>query len=107
MNESIFKCPVCGTEFKDIHSFSNHMMDHSEKEKKRQEEEDRQRKEDQKKVDKANLDKLDKIYKDAYTNYINAKEKYEEKYGKISELDLNFKDLFDVLAHLDKNWDRF
>lgn len=73
-------CPVCGKSFGDVHALAFHINEHSQDEKRRKAEEEKQRKADQKKVDYARLENLKKIYEDASSNYIKAKEKYAEDY---------------------------
>ena len=80
-NVKVMMCPVCGKGIVGIHDYAKHMNEHSEEIKRKAEEEERQRKEDQKKVDTARLEKLKKMYEDAYSNYIKAKEKYIDSYG--------------------------
>ena len=76
-----FICPVCGKEFSTIHEYATHMKWHSEDEKKREAEEEKKRLEGQKKVDAAKLEKLRKAYEVARTEWLEAQEEYEEKYG--------------------------
>ena len=80
-NVSNYVCPVCNKVFSNLHEYANHIKMHSNEEKKREEEEKKKRLEDQKKVDCANLEKLRKMYEDAYSNYLKEKEKYVDKYG--------------------------
>jgi len=93
-------CPVCHRVFYDIHSFADHMNQHSKDEKKKKEEEEKQRKADQKKVDYARLEKLRNMYEEAYNKYYKAKEKYYDDYGEsFVEWDDVVSDLFNINRH--------
>ena len=96
-------CPVCNKVFENIHDFAFHMKQHSEDIKRREAEEKKQRKADQKKVDAARLEKLKKIYEDASSNYIKAKEKYIDDYDERPGFDL-WDDLAKALHDNWSNW---
>lgn len=98
-------CPVCGKEFSNIHTFAEHLSQHSREEKRRKEEEEKQRKADQKKVDAAKLELLRKGYLDTYAEYVKAKNKYEENYGKEeTEYINNWDDLTSFIKNLNLGW---
>ena len=103
MNENTsttnFVCPVCGKEFSDLTAYARHLTQHSDEEKIRKAEEEKQRKADQKKVDAARLEKLKKMYEDAYSTYLKAKEKYINDYGE-DEIPIDMSNLFDLLGGL-------
>ena len=98
---SVMVCPVCGETFKSIHEYARHLSRHSEEQKKREAEEEKQRKADQKKVDTARLEKLKKIYEDASSNYIKAKEKYIKDYNESPD---TWDDILSILhKHVNNN----
>ena len=97
-------CPVCGKQFTNIHDYATHMKQHSEEQKKREAEEEKQRKADQKKVDTARLEKLRKMYEDAYGEYYKAKEKYYEDYG---EVFIEWDDVASTLRDIGSQWRRW
>lgn len=101
-------CPVCGKEFSNIHTFAEHLSQHSREEKRRKEEEEKQRKADQKKVDAAKLETLKKGYLDAYREYLNAKNKFEDAYGR-DETNYNYTidDFTDLVNDLNLGWGRW
>lgn len=104
-NVSNYVCPVCKKAFSNLHEYANHMKMHSDEEKKREEEEKKKRLEDQKKVDYANLEKLRKMYEDAYSKYLKEKEKYVDKYGE-NYVGSDLSGVFDFLKNLD-GWRQF
>lgn len=109
MNETAsptMDCPICGKTFKNIHEYARHLSWHSEEQKIREAEEEKQRKADQKKVDAARLEKLKKIYEDASSNYIKAKEKYTKDYGESPD---TWGDIISILReHVKDNpWDNW
>lgn len=109
MSENIstvsFVCPICGKDFSDLALYARHMTQHSDEEKKRKAEEEKQRKADQKKVDAARLEKLKKMYEDAYSTYLKAKEKYVNDYGE-DEIPVDLSGVFDFLKNFD-GWRRW
>ena len=100
LNACKFVCPICREEFDNVHSYAEHINQHSEEEKKKKVEEERQRKADQKKLDVARLEKLRKMYEDAYSQYAKAKEKYIDDYGEIED---NLPDTFNLLKFIYDN----
>lgn len=98
-------CPICNKMFNNVIAFAEHMTQHSKEEKKRREEEEKQRKADQKKLDAARLEKLKKMYEDAYTTYLQAKEKYIDNYGE-DEIPTDLSGVFDFLKNFD-GWRRW
>lgn len=74
-------CPICGKTFNDIHSYANHLTDHSQEEMKRKAEEEKKERENQRKNDIDNLLKLKAEYKAAEKKLETALNDYEEKYG--------------------------
>lgn len=102
LNACAFVCPICRKEFNDVHSYAEHINWHSEEDKKKKSEEERQRKADQKKLDTARLEKLRKMYEDAYSQYAEAKEKYIDDYGETED---HFPDIFNLLKTIyDNGW---
>lgn len=82
-----YACPVCGQKFSDVHSLAKHLDQHSKKEAELERAREQQKLAAQKALDKDKLEKLKKLYEDSANNYLNAKKKYEEDYGKIFDDD--------------------
>lgn len=76
-------CPVCGKSFYDVHSYANHMMDHSEQEAKRKAEADRKAKSEQRKKDAEYLSQLYAEKTAAEKKLQKAIDDYRDKYGSV------------------------
>lgn len=80
-NAPAMVCPICGKEFHDVISYSDHLIAHSNEEKRRKAEEEKKARENQKSKDIENLVKLRADYNVAKKRLNDAMEEYESKYG--------------------------
>lgn len=79
-------CPVCGKEFYDVISYTDHLITHSNEEKQRKAEEEKKARENQKSKDIENLVELRAKYLAAKKNFEDAVDNYESKYGLVFSL---------------------
>ena len=94
-------CPICGKQFFDLTEYANHLMAHSNEEKKRKDEEERKVRENQRSKDIENLVQLNMEYKAANKRLNDAIDAYDKKYGLVfSYTDREKYDLSDLFPPL-------
>lgn len=74
-------CPICGKQFYDVTEYANHLMRHSDEDKKRKAEEEKKARETQRSKDIDELVQLNAEYKAAKKKLDDAIEAYDKKYG--------------------------
>lgn len=74
-------CPICGKEFHDVISYSDHLIAHSNEEKRRKAEEEKKARESQRTKAVENLVNLRAEYNVAKKRLNDAIDDYESKYG--------------------------
>ena len=74
-------CPICGKNFFDVHTFADHMNEHSREEKKRKADEEKRARENQREKDIDNLMSLYNDYNAAKKALDSAMNDYEKRYG--------------------------
>ena len=77
----VMVCPICSKQFFDLAEYANHLMAHSNEEKKRKAEEERKARENQRSKDIENLVQLRAEYDAAKKKLDNAVNTYKSKYG--------------------------
>lgn len=80
-NHSAFICPICGKTFDNVHTYAEHMCNHSIEEKNIKAEEEKKQREEQKQRDLNAVKLLKKEYEEAYKRYSDAKVAYDKKYN--------------------------
>lgn len=91
-------CPICQKVFFDIHSYAEHVSEHSREETKRKAEEEKKRRDSQQKKDAETLIRLNDEFRAAKNKYDTAVAEYRKKYGGLLfpyDKDLGY--LFDLL----------
>lgn len=76
-------CPVCGMHYFDVHSFAEHMTEHSKDEKKRKAEKEKEELAQRRKKD---IEELEKLYEEksmAEKKLQKAIDAYHDKYGSV------------------------
>lgn len=74
-------CPICGKQFYDVTEYANHLMRHSDEDKKRKAEEEKKARETQRSKDIDELVQLNAEYKAANKRLNDAIDAYDKKYG--------------------------